>query len=260
MHCAIHSLENVIKLVFSFHKYFSVSFVTSVDDLKKTISLPSLVDWRQNGSVTEVQSQGSCRSSYAFAATGSLEAQYHHQTGNLIKFSEQYLLDCSSYNKTYNNSGCHGGSVSESMKFVSDNNGIDTEQSYPYQGSDNLLCLLNRAQTNFTIKSINRIVPAGQEWLLQTAIATIGPVAVNFDASLESFQFYSSGIYYDFACSKTNGNHYGLAIGYGTENKLGYYIVKNSFGKSWGEDGYIRMARFRNNNCGIATNAIYPLL
>lgn len=224
----------------------------------ETLGVPSLVDWRQNGSVTEVQSQGSCHSSYTFATTGVLEAQYQRRTGKLIKFSEHYLLDCSG--GVYNNSGCHGGSVSESLKFVSDNNGIDTEQSYPYQSSDNnSTCQLNAVQTNFIIKSINRITP-GQEWLLQTAIATIGPVTVHFDASLESFQFYSSGIYYDFACKKTNGNHYGLAIGYGTENKRGYYIVKNSFGKSWGENGFIRMARFLSNNCGIATNAIYPLL
>lgn len=229
----------------------------SVDKLR-AISLPPSVDWLQNGSVTEVQSQGSCRSSYAFATTGSLEAQYQRHTGKLIKFSEQNLLDCSG-GGAYNNSGCRGGTVSESLKFVSDNNGIDTEPSYPYHGNDNSTCRSNAIQTNFTIKSINRITP-GQEWLLQTTIASVGPVTVHFDASLESFQFYSSGIYYDYACSKTNGNHYGLAVGYGTEHKLGYYIVKNSFGKAWGENGYIRMARFRYNNCGIATNAIIPLL
>lgn len=237
---------------------FSDSFGCPVDQLR-AISLPPLVDWRRNGSVTEVQNQGaSCRSSYTFATTGVLEAQYHRQMGKLIKFSEQNLLDCTG--GAYNNSGCSGGSVSESLKFVLDNNGIDTEQSYPYQGIDNNgKCRSNAVQTNFTIKSINRITP-GLEWLLQTAIATVGPVAVHVDASLPSFQFYSSGIYHDFACNKTNGNHYALAIGYGTENKLGYYIVKNSFGTSWGENGFIRMARFQNNNCGIATNAIYPLL
>lgn len=222
----------------------------------QTLSLPPLVDWRQNGSVTDVQSQGPCRSSYAFATTGALEAQYQRQTGNLLKFSEQYLLDCS--RSSYNNSGCDGGSVNASLRFVSDKQGINTEQSYPYRGVDET-CQLSAERANFSIKSVNRIA-SGQEWFLQTAIATVGPVAVSFDASLETFQFYSSGIYYDFTCSKVNGNHFGLAVGYGTENKLGYYIVKNSFGKSWGEDGYVRMARFRNNNCGIATNAIYPVL
>lgn len=221
-----------------------------------TISLPSYVDWRQNGSVSDVQNQGACDSSYAFAATGVLEGQYKNKTGQFVKFSEQTLLDCSALK--YNNSGCVGGSVEASLKFVSDMNGIDTEQSYPYQGA-NGSCLLNGDRTNFSIKSINRIVP-GQEWLLQTAIATVGPIAVSFDASQESFQFYSSGIYYEFECQKFNGNHFGVAVGYGTENRLGYYIVRNTFGLGWGEDGYIRMARFRNNNCGIASNAIYPSL
>lgn len=220
------------------------------------VSLPPYVDWRQNGSVGEVQDQGTCRSSYAFATTGVLEGQYQIKSGDLIQFSAQNLLDCSG-NK-YNNSGCNGGTVAASLTFVSDNHGIDTEQSYPYQASDGN-CQLNVIRENISIQSINRI-PSGDEWLLQTAIATVGPVAVSFDASLESFQFYSSGIYYDFSCNKTNGNHFGLAVGYGTEKKLGYYIVKNSFGRQWGEDGYIRMARFRSNNCGIATNAIYPSL
>lgn len=221
-----------------------------------TISLPPHVDWRENGSVSEVQSQGTCDSSYAFASTGVLEGQYKSKTGNFIKFSEQFLLDCSS--DKYNNSGCVGGTVEASLKFVSDLNRVDTAESYPYHGSNNS-CQLNDVHVNITIKSINRIVP-GQEWLLQTAIATIGPVAVSFDASRESFQFYSSGIYYDFECQKFNGNHHGLAVGYGTDNRLGYYIVRNTFGREWGEDGYIRMARFRNNNCGIASNAIYPSL
>lgn len=220
------------------------------------VSLPAYVDWRQNGSVSEIQNQGKCRASYAFATTGVLEGQYQQKFGKLIKFSEQNLLDCSG--GKYNNSGCNSGTVAASLTFVSDNKGIDTEPNYPYQGLDGT-CQLNVIHENISIQSLNRI-PSGQEWLLQTAIATVGPIAVLFDASLESFQFYSSGIYYDFACSKTNGNHFGLAVGYGTEKKLGYYIVKNSFGKLWGENGFIRMARFRSNNCGIATNAVYPSL
>lgn len=230
------------------------------NDIEKSmmnaVSVPPYVDWRLNGSVTDVQNQGNCRSSYAFATTGVLEGQYQQSTNNLVKFSEQNLLDCTI--GKYNNSGCTSGTVAASLKFVLDNGGIDTSESYPYRGSiEN--CQSNGFQANVSIHAVKRI-PSGQEWLLQTAIATVGPVAVSFDASLESFQFYSSGIYYDFACSKTNLNHFGLAVGYGTENKLGYYIVKISFGKSFGEDGYIRMARFRSNNCGIATNAIYPSL
>lgn len=221
------------------------------------IGVPPSVDWRLNGSVTEVRDQGKCGSSYAFATTGALEAQYFDKNGVLVKFSEQNLLDCTG--NAYNNSGCGGGNVQSSLIYVQKTNGIDTDESYPYQASVGS-CKFNAIHENITIKSIERIEP-DKEWLLQTAIATIGPIAVNFDASLDSFRFYSTGIYYDFACSKTNGNHFALAIGYGTEkNRLGYYIVKNSWSKSWGESGYIRMARFYNNNCGIASNALYPVV
>lgn len=249
--------SNKHKNVSIFYGFRSVSEndVLVIEKLS-SISLPPFVDWRQNGTVTEVQTQGGCKSSYSFTTTGVLESQYQLKTGNLTKFSEQNLIDCTI--GKYNNSGCAGGSVATSLQFVLDNHGIDTEQSYPYQGSAGN-CQLNVVQANVSITSVNHLMP-GREWLLQTSIATVGPIAVAFDASLESFQFYSSGIYYDFDCSKTNGNHFGLAVGYGTENRLGYYIVRNCFGKSWGEDGYIRMARFRNNNCGIASNAIYPSL
>lgn len=246
-----HNLDNKINILYNFRGFVEVPIAKL-----NAVSLPPYVDWRLNGSVTDIQSQGSCRSSYAFATTGVLEGQYQQNTKQLIKFSDQNLLDCSI--GKYNNSGCTSGTVAASLAFVMDNNGIDTEESYPYKGLIGN-CQLNVIQANVSIHSVNR-VPSGQEWFLQTAIATIGPVAVAFDASLESFQFYSAGIYYDFACSKTNLNHFGLAVGYGTENKLGYYIVKNSFGKSFGEDGYIRIARFRSNNCGIATNAIYSSL
>lgn len=224
----------------------------------QAVSLPPFIDWRLNGSVSEVQSQGSCRSSYAFAAAGVLEGQYQRQTGKLVEFSKQNLIDCSS--GKFGNSGCNGGSVAASFNYILDKHGIDTELKYPYQASQGK-CQLDVVQTNVSIKSIIQIKP-GQEWFLQTAIATIGPIAVSFDASHESFQFYSSGIYYQFGCSKlaADANHSGLAVGYGTEKRLGYYNVKNSFGKSWGENGYVRMARFRANNCGIASNAIYTLL
>ncbi|XP_055298664.1 procathepsin L-like [Sitodiplosis mosellana] len=235
--------------------YDKRSVIGNVVEKLDAVSLPPFVDWRQNGTVTEVQTQGACQSSYAFSTTAVLESQYQRKTGNLIKFSEQNLIDCTG--GKYNNSGCTGGSVATSLQFVLDNHAIDTEASYPYQGSAGN-CQLDVVQANVSINSVNHLAP-GREWLLQTAIASVGPISVSFDASLESFQFYSSGIYYDFDCSK-NGNHFGLAVGYGTENRLGYYIVKNSFGKSWGEDGYIRMARFRNNNCGIASNAVYPSL
>lgn len=219
-----------------------------------SFGVPKYVDWRLNGSVTEVKDQGKCKSSFAFASTGVLESQYFNETGILEKFSEQNLLDCSG------NSNNSSSDVRSALAFVQKNNGIDSDAAYPYQGNVGK-CRSDTAKTNFTIKNIYKIAP-GVEWELESAIAMTGPISVCIDASLDSFRFYSSGIYYDPTCSRTACNHFGVAVGYGTDKKLrfGYYIVKNSWSKSWGENGYVRMIRFYNNNCGIASNAVYPII
>ena len=142
--------------------------------------------------------------------------------------------------------------------YIKDNGGIDTEESYPYEGEDDP-CRYNKRNRGATdIGFVD--IPQGDENALKGAIATIGPVAVAIDASQSSFQFYSEGVYSEPNCSPMNLDHGVLAVGYGTDENTGedYWLVKNSWGEEWGDQGYIRMARNKDNMCGIASSASYP--
>jgi cathepsin L len=147
--------------------------------------------------------------------------------------------------------------MDNAFKYVIANKGIDTEASYPYTASGPNSCRFNPANVGDTISSYHDVT-RGSESALQTAV-TQQPISVAIDAGHNSFQLYKSGVYYESACSTTQLDHGVLAVGYGTAaNGDAYWVVKNSWGASWGMSGYIQMAKGRNNNCGIATSASYP--
>jgi len=221
-----------------------------------TKDLPASVDWRTKGYVTPVKNQKQCGSCWAFSVTGTLEGQIAKKTQKLISLSEQQLVDCST---AYGNAGCCGGMMDYSYKYLEDNHGIDTNASYPYEGVDGT-CRFN-AKTVATDVTSYVDIKAQSEADLQDAIATIGPIAVAMDASHSSFQFYSSGVYSEKTCSSTNLDFSLLAVGYGTTtDNQEYYILKNQWSTQWGMDGYVWMARNKNNQCGIATMASYALI
>jgi cathepsin L len=216
-------------------------------------ALPDQVDWREKGYVTGVKDQGQCGSCWSFGTTGTLEGQWFAKTGNLVSLSEQNLVDCD----TDWDMGCNGGLPTYAYQYII-KNGIDTEKSYPYTARDGN-CKFNPANVGANMTDFVEIEKDSED-ALKTAVATVGPIAVGIDASHFSFQLYSGGVYDEPRCSSTRLDHAVLVIGYGTEGGKDYWLVKNSWGTSWGEDGYIKMSRNLSNQCGIAHDASYPIV
>jgi cathepsin L len=212
---------------------------------------PASWDWSKQGAVTPIKNQQQCGSCWAFSTTGSTEGCHFITKKSLISLSEQNLVDCSD---AQGNQGCDGGLMTQAMDYIISNSGIDTESSYPYTATDGT-CHFSKSNVGATLASYVN-VNQGDENDLQAKTYT-GPTSVAIDASQSSFQFYSSGVYYEPACSSTQLDHGVLSVGWGTSGS-DYWIVKNSWGTGWGMNGYIWMSRNKNNNCGIATMATLP--
>ncbi|MGH0173542.1 UNVERIFIED_CONTAM: hypothetical protein FKN15_069056 [Acipenser sinensis] len=216
---------------------------------------PTSIDWRGKGYVTRVKDQGTkCGSCWAFSATGALEGQHIKKTGRLVSLSEQNLVDCTTEYK-YRNCGCHGGFVNIAFQYVIDH-GITSEQSYPYTGEDDQPCRYTEQQKVTSISDFKR-TEYKDEKSLRDAVGTVGPISVSVDAS--TFKLYKSGIYFNPACTQSV-NHAVLAVGYGKEGNDTFWILKNSWGLDWGENGYMRLAKDKDNHCGIANQAFYPII
>ncbi|XP_034954971.2 cathepsin S [Zootoca vivipara] len=216
--------------------------------------LPDTVDWREKGCVTDVKNQGACGACWAFSAVGALEGQLKLKTGKLVSLSAQNLVDCSS---KYGNHGCNGGYMDAAFQYIIDNKGIDSEASYPYEAKNGMCHYDPSARAATCSKYVT--LPSGDEAALKDAVANVGPVSVGINASLMSFFLFKRGVYDDPKCSQ-HINHGVVVIGYGTEEGKEYWLVKNSWGPSFGDEGFIKIARNHGNRCGIASQCSYPLI
>ncbi|KAJ4709107.1 Cysteine protease [Melia azedarach] len=215
------------------------------------VVVPSTLDWRAKGAVTPVKSQGSkCGSCAIFSAVSAVEGISKIRTGKLVSLSEQQILDCSKPD------GCKGSSMEDVFKYIIKNRGLTTEQIYPYQQKKRGCNRQKGAKIAAKIKSYKRV--AATEGALLEAVA-MQPVSVGIDANEHSFKFYKGGVY-NGPCG-TRIDHAVTVVGYGTTKQgMKYWLVKNSWGKHWGEGGYVRMHRGvgRAGLCGIATDASVP--
>ncbi|XP_067456527.1 cathepsin K-like [Thunnus thynnus] len=216
------------------------------------LKLPKFIDYRKKNMVTPVKNQGSSGSCWAFSAAGALEGQLAKKTGKLLDLSPQNLVDC-----VTKCNGCGGGQMIDAFKYVQDNGGMNSEKDYPYIGKKQR-CRYKPSAKAAQCKDFIEI-PVGNECALADALYKVGPLCVTVDSG--NFKHYETGVYYDPECDENQAYHAMLLVGYGETRKgLKYWIVKNSYGKSWGEEGYIRIARDHKNHCGIASDASYPLM
>uniref|UniRef100_A0A7S3ISI1 Peptidase C1A papain C-terminal domain-containing protein n=1 Tax=Strombidium inclinatum TaxID=197538 RepID=A0A7S3ISI1_9SPIT len=216
--------------------------------------MPHYWDWRDHFGVSPVKDQGSCGSCWTFSTVGALEAHSQLKFGYTNTYSEQQLVDCAG---DFDNNGCDGGLPSHAFEYVYHAGGISTETAYPYFAEDHN-CTVDSGSFDITVHGSYNITE-GDENELQKAVYHAGPVSVAYQV-VDGFKDYHSGVYTSDTCNSTTQdvNHAVLAVGYGREAGLDYWLIKNSWGTEWGAGGFFKIER-NANMCGIAVCNSFPL-
>lgn len=256
-----------------FSKYLGISGILYKDteNIENTnkfgydSTVPDSVNWVSKGAVTNVKDQGQCGSCWSFSTTGALEGAYFIKYGVLETFSEQQLVDCDNYRNGGKDLGCKGGLMDNAFTWIGDNGGLCSENDYPYFSGDtktNGPCKTSCTNIqNSKITEFVDIIKSSDDEMMKAISRQ--PVSIAIEADQREFQLYKSGIF--SASCGVNLDHGVLVVGYGNENNLDYYLVKNSWSTSWGDDGYIKLGRGKQYNngdgqCGLLLQGSYPVL
>lgn len=219
--------------------------------------LPSSIDWRTLGAVTSVKDQGQCGSCWTFSATGAIEGAWALSSGKLVDLSEEQLVECAT-GVSYGSHGCSGGQMDGAFKYVIEH-GQCSLSSYPYTSGTSVSGACQKCTAVAHISSCSDVKPNDQV-SLKAAVAQ-QPVSIAIEADTRYFQSYSSGVLTSSSCG-TNLDHGVLIVGYGEENGQKYWLVKNSWSTTWGDKGYVKIARSESTNdagiCGIAMQPSFP--
>merc|ERR1711939_644628 len=243
---------------------FKKTMLTYRADLKKpnpikvfdTTNLADSVDWVAKGAVTPVKNQGQCGSCWAFSTTGATEGAYQIATGKLLSFSEQELVDCAG---SYGNQGCNGGLMDNGFKYL-ESKGDALESKYPYTGKSGSCSSSKSSNPALAAGKVTSFNDVTSDSVPQMeAAVSKGPVSVAIEADQSGFQFYKSGVF-SGACGP-NLDHGVLVVGYGTDSGKDYWKIKNSWGPTWGDQGYIRVIKGGSSGeCGLLKQPSYPVI
>jgi KDEL-tailed cysteine endopeptidase len=225
-------------------------------------NLASALDWVSKGAVTPVRDQGSCGSCYAFSAVEAIESAWYLAGNELLDLSEQQIVDCTNGVFNGGNHGCNGGLMDNVFSYGI-STGICTEASYPYtSGTSQKSGSCQSCKQVVKLSGCEDVVPNNQIALNEAL--THGPVSIAIDAGSVYFQSYKSGVLTDATKCGTELNHGVLLTGYGVDGSQKYYSIRNSWGTSWGESGYVRVGRSDSTNdggvCGVAMEPSFPTI
>ena len=235
------------------YKYMGEPSEQPVELINRLKDVPASLDWRDEKVVNTIKDQGQCGSCWAFGSVQAQESIWAIKHGELYRLSEQNLVDC-----CIDCLGCNGGSSPFAYVYIHFIQGgkFQLESEYPYTATKGK-CQFNKSTAVTKMSGYSKCKK--NEETLKEAVANNGPYSIAIDASHNSFQLYSSGVYDESACSSRSLDHCVGLIGYGTTTDgVDYWLVRNSWGTSWGEKGYIRMSRNKDNQCGVASEAVIP--